>query len=62
MLVCLGATGFMALESPLSGNFKENKRIFALWDQEGTVLGYKGIDIISEDVEFKVHLSETLKT
>lgn len=41
--------------------FKEAERIYILWDQEGVVLGYKGIDINSGDVVFNVHFSELFR-
>ena len=52
----------MSLGFSLSGNFKEDERIYIPWDQEGAVLRYKEIALISGDVEFIVHVSETLRT
>ena len=45
----------------MSGTFKEEEKIYTLWDQEGAMLGYKGIAIIFADVAFTVYLSETLR-
>lgn len=62
ILVLFGSHWFDWLWSFVIWKFKEDESIYKLWYQEGIVLGYRGIALISGDIMFIVHFSETLRT